>query len=83
MAETKSPEVKSTTTSPEKPTGRGLAPAAESGDPEVHRLLAERQAHVSNAGLEPDPAQEVVRKDAKAAIAEIDEKLADLGYTAN
>jgi colicin import membrane protein len=30
-----------------------LAPAGASGDPDVHRLLAERQAHVSNAGIDP------------------------------
>jgi colicin import membrane protein len=59
-----------------------LARAGESGDPDVHRLLAERQAHVSNAGLEPDPAQEAVRKAARDAIDAIDDQLAELGYTA-
>jgi hypothetical protein len=81
MAETNPTAAKSTTT-PVASTGRGLAPASESGDPEVHRLLAERQAHVSNAGMEPDPELEAVRKAAKESIDEIDKKLADLGYTA-
>lgn len=80
MAETKSTDSKSTSTP--AASGRRLAPAAESSDPEVHRLLAERQAHVMNAGLEEDPEQERVRKDARDQVAEIDRKLADLGVTA-
>lgn len=64
------------------PAAKNLAPASESGDPVVHKLLAERQAHVSNAGLEPDPTEDAVRKDARDAIEAIDKNLAELGYTA-
>jgi len=48
----------------------------------VQKLLAERQAHVSNASLEADPALVEQRKVANAAIKDIDDKLADLGYSA-
>lgn len=66
-----------------KPVARGnLSPAGESGDPVVQKLLAERQAHVSNASLEADPALVEQRKVANAAIDQIDDKLADLGYSA-
>ncbi|HEU4542575.1 MAG TPA: hypothetical protein VFR23_15720 [Jiangellaceae bacterium] len=62
------------------PAAKNLAPAGESGDPVVHKLLAERQGHMQNA--EPDPDREAVRKAAREAVDEIDKKLADLGYTA-
>jgi hypothetical protein len=52
-----------------------LRPAAESSDPTVHQLLAQRQAIVENAGLEPDPEAEetlAAQKDvARARVAEI------------
>lgn len=78
---TKPAEPKSEVKLPE-PKRSGLLPASESGNPEVHQLLAQRQAHQMNAGLEPDAELEASRKDAKAKIDEIDEKLAELGYTA-
>lgn len=63
-----------------------LAPAAESGDPEVQKLLADRQGHLSNlSSLRPEPsplnadAADVV----EAKIRDIDERLAELGYTAS
>lgn len=59
---------KATTAQPEsdtKPTGN-LAPAAESSDPEVHRLLAEKQT----AQLNGDEDQ----------IKDIDRQLGELGY---
>jgi hypothetical protein len=61
-----------------------LRPAAESSDPTVHKLLAERQAVVDNAGLEPDEEAEkliAAQKDvARARVAEIDARLESLGY---
>jgi transcription initiation factor TFIID subunit TAF12 len=59
----------------------GLIPAAEASDPEVHRLLAERQVHMSNAAVEPPDVAES-RKAAQARVDEIDDQLADLGYSA-
>jgi hypothetical protein len=59
-----------------------LSPAGESGDPAVQKLLADRQAHMSNANMDADPALVEQRKVANAAIKEIDDKLADLGFTA-
>lgn len=87
MADSKSAPTKSTTPavkSDEKPTAapaRELAPAGQSGEPEVQKLLADRQAHVMNLG-EEDPQIAEQRKAAQKAIDEIDDKLADLGYTA-
>jgi len=67
----------------DKPARRGnLSPAGESGDPVVQKLLAERQAHTSNASMDADPALVEQRKVANAAIKDIDDKLADLGYSA-
>jgi len=80
-AETRTSTAADAKTEHETKTGT-LAPASESGDPDVHKLLADRQAHVSNAGLEVDPAVEAARKAAKEAIDAIDERLAELGYTA-
>lgn len=66
-----------------KPARRGdLLRAGEATDPTVQKLLAERQAHVSNAGLEVDPAVAEQRKAALKQIAAIDEQLEELGYTA-
>jgi hypothetical protein len=62
-----------------------LRPAAESSDPTVHQLLAQRQAIVENAGLEPDPeAEETLaaqKEVARARVAEIDARLESLGYS--
>jgi hypothetical protein len=63
--------------------GRGrvnLAAAGASGDPDVQRLLAQREAHVMNS--QPDPSFAARREDAEKAIEEIDDRLAELGYTA-
>lgn len=69
--------------SPSKPAYRGnLSPASESSDPTVHSLLAQRAAHESNASTDIDPAIKEQRDAANKAIKEIDDKLADLGYSA-
>jgi hypothetical protein len=60
----------------------GLLPAAEASDPTVHRLLAERQAHMSTASIALDPTVEENKKVALKQVDEIDKQLADLGYTA-
>lgn len=57
-----------------------LAPAGQSGDPDVQRLLAEREGHMMS--IVPDPNLAVQRERAQKAVDEIDDKLADLGYTA-
>lgn len=59
-----------------------LAPAGQSGDPAIQKLLADRQAHVMNAGIEEDPEVKARRDAALEAIKDIDEKLEKLGYTA-
>src|SRR5262245_33362169 len=59
-----------------------LAPAGQSGDPYVQKLLAERQGHVMNAGIEHDPEVEARQQAAREAIEKIDDELAELGYTA-
>jgi hypothetical protein len=61
-----------------------LGPAAESGDPSVHKLLAERQAHVTNiANLTPDESVQARIDAAKTAVTGIDKQLADdYGVTA-
>lgn len=77
MAEVKKPEQPAAT--PEKPT---LARAAESGDPDVHRLLADRQAHVQN--IQPEDPEVAHRREVAAkAVEDIDKELAALGFTAN
>lgn len=67
---------------PSAPASPALTPAAESGDPDVHRLLAERQAHLQNIQPE-DPDLAARREVAKKAIEDIDKHLAELGYTAS
>ena len=64
------------------PVAKGkLAAAGESGDPEVHKLLAEREIHTSN--LEPDdPGLKERRKAVQEQIDAIDDRLAELGYSA-
>lgn len=59
-----------------------LAPAGQSGDPAVQRLLAMRDGHLQTAEAEP-PDMAERRKAAKEAIADIDQQLADLGYSAS
>jgi hypothetical protein len=69
---------------PKQSPKASLAPAAESGDPGVHKLLAERQAHATNiAALTPDESVQARLDAAKAAVAGIDKQLADdYGVTA-
>lgn len=65
----------------EKPAA--LVPAAESGDPDVHRLLAERQ--VAQSTLDAATPSADVKAKAEAArkqIAAVDDQLAKLGVTA-
>jgi len=59
-----------------------LAPAGQSGDPTVQKLLAEREIHRQNAGLVDDEQTKRNRDEAKKKIDEIDKQLEDLGYTA-
>jgi hypothetical protein len=60
-----------------------LAPAGESGDPEVHRLLAERQTAAANlAAATPDEAAAAKASQAREQITAIDKQLADLGFSA-
>jgi len=60
-----------------------LAPAGESTDPDVHRLLAERQAALSNlAAATPSDDDKAKAKAAREQVEEIDAQLADLGVTA-
>jgi small-conductance mechanosensitive channel len=80
MAETKSTAPR--TSAEQAPAGRGLVPASESSNPEVHQLLSQREAHVMNAGLDEDPELAAARKAAKDAVARIDDQLAKLGVTA-
>lgn len=65
-----------------KPVAVSLAPAGESADPAVHKLLADRQAAVMNVeAAEPKVDEEKVRA-AKDVVAAIDDELAKLGVTA-
>jgi hypothetical protein len=63
----------------EKRSG-ALAPAGQSGDPTVQKLLAERELHRMH--LEPAADPEAHRAAAQKKIDDIDEQLADLGFTA-
>jgi hypothetical protein len=49
-----------------KPSVRKLAPASESGDPAVHRLLALKQAHQMNGDDDK--------------VKQVDRRLNELGY---
>lgn len=64
-----SDEPKQESKSAKAPAKPALARAAESTSPDVHRLLADRQAHVSNGDA--------------AAVKAVDEQLAELGFTAS
>lgn len=57
-----------------------LGRAAESGDPEIQKLLAEREGHLLS--LVPDPNLHQQREAAENAIRSIDDQLARLGFTA-
>lgn len=61
-----------------KPAPR-LARASEATDPAVHQLLAERQAHEMNKATAEATDPEAA-KAADEKIAEVNRKLADLGY---
>jgi hypothetical protein len=77
------PKNESATAAPgEKRTVRhsDLAPAGQSGDPTVQKLLAERELHRMH--LEPAADPEAHRAAAQKKIDDIDEQLADLGFTA-
>lgn len=56
-----------------------LASAGASGDPDVQRLLAQREAHLMNS--QPDPSFAAQREAAEQALRDIDDALAELGYT--
>jgi len=81
MTDTKHATVKD---EPKSAPKASLAPASESSDPGVHKLLGERQAHVTNiAALTPDESVQERLDAAKAAVAGIDKQLADeYGVTA-
>jgi hypothetical protein len=52
----------------------------ESGDPAVHKLLADRQAAQQNRdALTPEPDKDAVKR-ADEALAAIDKQLAEYGY---
>lgn len=77
------PKVETATANPgeKRNTHRGdLAPAGQSGDPAVQKLLAERELHRMH--LDPPVDHEAHRAEAQKKIDELDEQLADLGYTA-
>ena len=57
-----------------------LAPAGQSGDPAVQKLLAERELHRMHSEPDPDHAEQA--ENARKAMAEIDKKLEELGFTA-
>jgi hypothetical protein len=65
---------------PRAPKAAKLARAAESGDPEVQRLMAEREGHAMS--IQPDPSLHQQREAAESAIKSIDEQLARRGFTA-
>ena len=69
---------------PSKPAAVQLSPAAESSDPDVHQLLARRQAAVSNlADATADEAAKAKADEARKQVEEIDKQLADLGVSAS
>jgi hypothetical protein len=65
-----------------KPVRGELRVAAESGDPDVHRLLAHRNIYEQHLAEVDSDVTEDVRDRAEEKIAAIDDQLADLGYTA-
>jgi len=79
MAEAK-PKTETEAKTEAKPKGGKLARAAESGDPAVQKLLAERETHVMNT--QPDPDFAAQRDAAEKAIKKIDDQLKELGFTA-
>lgn len=66
------------TTPPTRAQQRNLAPASESGDPDIQRLLAERQtAQMNRDALTAD---EDAVEAADEALALVDRQLAERGY---
>lgn len=61
-----------------KPDPVVLVPAGESGDPDVHYLIANRDAHRRIAEA-PDSTKDN-REHAEEAMAEIDARLREMGY---
>lgn len=62
------------------PLAAGTPLPGESSDPAVHQLLAERNAHQMNRDLIDPPVDKEALKAVDDQIAEVDKKLADLGY---
>lgn len=62
------------------PLSAGAPTAGESSDPAVHQLLAEKQAHQMNRDLLDPPVDKEALKDVDKQIAEVDKKLAELGF---
>lgn len=95
MADSKTDTKKADSTTDPKPVGTaarfdsdstslplsGNAPlASESSDPAVHQLLAEKQALQMNRDLIDPPVDKDALKAVDERIAEVDKKLADLGF---
>lgn len=79
----RSPERVDERTSDERSSDRRsgpLARAGESGDPDVHFLMAERQTHQSVLDALDDPTADRTRQEARDAIEAIDAKLAEMGF---
>lgn len=62
------------------PLAGGAPTAGESSDPAVHQLLAEKQALQMNRDTIDPPVDEEALKHVDERIAEVDKKLADLGF---
>ncbi|HEX2550057.1 MAG TPA: hypothetical protein VHK64_00565 [Nocardioidaceae bacterium] len=62
------------------PLAGGAPLAGESSDPAVHQLLAERQALQMNRDTIDPPVDKDALKAVDEQLAEVDKKLADLGY---
>lgn len=60
----------------------GLAPAGQSGDPTVQKLLAEREIYRMNKEEAEGPRDKATADEAGKKIDEIDKQLEELGYTA-
>lgn len=65
--------------SSDRPSGP-LARAGESGDPDVHFLMAQRQTHQSVLDALDDPTADRTRQEARDAIKVIDDRLSEMGY---
>lgn len=83
MPDPKSSQSSSAAKDTSAPAKASLAPAAESGDPEVHRLLAERATAQSNLdAATPDETLKARADQAREQLEAIDKQLADLGFSA-